>query len=212
MLNLSANHGIKNELARQPDLELVGEAADGDGTLQLVQSRHPHVLILDINMPGMPSVELLHQVAVLPAPPRVLVLTAYGDLDHILMMLKAGATGYLLKDEDPSMISTAVRTVARGEAWMSTAVMAVVVDHTVKDPPQPAEPPLSAREVEVLQQLAEGKDNREIGEALHISERTVRFHLRNIYDKLSVRRGEAIAWSVRQGLGGGKASGLPIGK
>jgi DNA-binding NarL/FixJ family response regulator len=115
--------------------------------------------------------------------------------------LKAGAAGYMLKDEDPSIIATAVRAVARGETWMSAAVTAAVVNHTVREPVRSAEATLSVREREVLQELSSGKENQEIGATLHITERTVRFHLRNIYDKLGVRRGEAIARGVRMGLG-----------
>jgi DNA-binding NarL/FixJ family response regulator len=135
-----------------------------------------------------------------------MILTAHIDLEHILALFKAGARGYMLKDEALGTIAAAVRAVASGETWMSAAIMECLVDHAASELAD--EPGLSVRESEVLRQLVTGKENREIGVALHISERTVRFHLRNIYDKLGVqRRAEAIAWGVRRGLGTGGAPG-----
>lgn len=192
--------GIIHELSYHPDLSVVGEAASGLQAIEQVQALVPDVLMLDISMPGLSAVDVLRRVQLLPNPPYVLAVTAHNDLNTILSMLKAGATGYLLKDEDSSVIATAVRSVARGERWMSAPVTTLVVNHAVYDPAVPSEDVLSEREIEVLRQLVEGQDNQEIGAALHISERTVRFHLRNIYDKLGVRRGGAIAWGIRHGL------------
>lgn len=192
--------GLRAELTRHADMHVVGEATNGDSALRMLQKFAVEVLLLDVSMPGIPATALLQQIAALPAPPRVLIVSAHSDVEHILAMLKAGATGYLLKDEDPTTITTAIRTVACGRTWMSAAVMSTVVAHSVKEAVKPVESSLSSREIEVLGHLSEGKDNQEIGKALYISERTVRFHLRNIYDKLQLRRGEAIAWSVRNGF------------
>lgn len=192
--------GITNELSRQPDIVVIGAVTNGDDALQVVRKLAPDVLVLDINMPGLPAVEVVCQVARLPKPTRTLILTAYGDLEYVLAMLKAGAQGYILKDEDPAMITAAVRSVAQGGIWLSAEVADSVLHHTLGET-SPDAHGLSARELEVLRYLAEGKDNCQIGDALGISERTVRYHLRNIYDKLGVqRRGEAIAWAARQGL------------
>lgn len=193
--------GIVHELASHADIAVIGEADNGDSAYDLVQQLALDVVALDITMPGRPVTEVMQQVAARARPPYVMILTAHWDLDHILTMLKAGATGYVLKDEDPATITTAVRTVARGEKWISPTVTAKLVDYTVRQATAPAEPVLSMRELQVLEQLTEGKENLQIGSALCISERTVRFHLRNIYDKLGVRRGEAIARGVRMGFG-----------
>ena len=193
--------GIVHELGYHADIEVLGEATNGDEALRLVHTLPLDVLVLDITMPGLPADEVVQQVVTGGTGLRVLILTAHWDLEHILSMLKAGAAGYMLKDEDPSIIATAVRAVARGETWMSSVVTAAVVNHTVREPVRSAEATLSVREREVLQELSSGKENQEIGATLHITERTVRFHLRNIYDKLGVRRGEAIARGVRMGLG-----------
>lgn len=193
--------GIISELQGSSEVEVLAEASSGDSALALTRTLAPDVLILDISMPGMPSVEVLRQVLAGPTQTRVLVMTAYTDMEHILLMLKAGALGYMLKDEEPGMMIGALRAVVRNETWMSASVMTSVVNHTVRETAEPCPPALSQREREVLEQLAAGKENQEIGAVLHITERTVRFHLRNIYDKLGVRRGEAIAWGVRNALG-----------
>jgi DNA-binding NarL/FixJ family response regulator len=192
-------NGIVQELSQHPDIKVIGLAANGNEALQLTQTLEPDVLILDISMPGLGAGDLLHRIEILPRRPYVLVLTAHSDLEYVLVTLKAGVTGYMLKDEDPSMITVAVRVVAQGQTWMSSSVIGRVVSHTVRAEESNNEPHLSLREHEILQILADGKGNQEIGDLLGISERTVRFHLRNIYDKLGLqRRGEAIAWAVRQ--------------
>ncbi len=192
--------GIVHALSRFPDIVLLGEAANGRMALEMTQTLLPDVVMLDISMPGMDAVEVVRQIRMMERPPRILVLTAHNDIGYIRAMLKAGVQGYLLKDEDASAISMAVRAVARGDTWISASVTASVVRYTVHEQQETPEELLSERELDVLRQLAAGKDNQEIGDILSISERTVRFHLRNIYDKLGVRRGEAIAWGVRRGL------------
>ncbi len=191
--------GIATQLGYHSDIELQGQAATGVEALQLVRLYQPGVLVLDMEMPGMTSLDVLQELRTFPAPPHVLILTAHNDIESVLALLKAGAKGYMLKDEEPTVIAVAVRAVAEGKTWLSAAITASMVEHTIRETPKAQEPDLSAREIEVLQLLASGQDNHEIGDKLGISERTVRFHLRNIYDKLGVqRRGVAIAWAVRQ--------------
>jgi len=192
--------GVVHALTRHPDMTMLGEASNGRMAIEMVQALEPDVLVLDIGMPGIAAADVVRQVNEHERRPRVLVLTAHNDIENIRAMLKAGANGYLLKDEDASAISTAVRAVARGDTWISASVTANVVNYAIHEPEETPEQLLSERELDVLRQLSAGKDNQEIGDVLSISERTVRFHLRNIYDKLGVRRGEAIAWGVRRGL------------
>jgi DNA-binding NarL/FixJ family response regulator len=194
--------GIMTELAQHTDMEVAGEAVNGYEVLLQIQTRQVDVLVLDINMPGLRPTQVLRQFTTLQSPPQVLVLTAHNDPEHIIALLKAGAKGYALKEEPPDAIIGAVRAVARGETWLSASVMACLVSHSVQQPEDDL-PRLSERETEVLEQLVHGKDNQEIGDALSISERTVRFHLRNIYIKLGIqRRGEAIAWGLREYMPG----------
>lgn len=200
---LADNHpivraGMKYELNRHIDMQVLGEAGDGEQTLQLARNLAADVLVLDTDMSGIDCVTLLQSINALPQPPRVLIVTAQKDAELILRLLRVGAAGYLLKDEEPATITLALRAVARGDTWISPCVTASIVSRAVTNPSPTAMLPLSVREIEVLEALAEGKDNQSIGQALNISERTVRFHLRNIYDKLNVRRSQAIVWWLRQ--------------
>ena len=191
--------GITAALSHHSQIEVCGEAVNGDEALQVVQISAPDVLVLDISMPGLQATEVLNRAGALPTPPWILILTFHCDLENILSMLKAGAKGYVLKDEDPAVIVEAVQAVAHGQTWLSAAVTAMLVSHATQGMAGSGEPAFSTREREVLRLLAEGKDNQRIGAMLGITERTVRYHLRNIYDKLGVRRrGEAIVWAVQR--------------
>ncbi len=193
--------GIRNELLCHSDVEVLGEAANGDETLRQIEALQPDVLLLDINMPGLRAIQLVRQLRALPTPPQILVLTAYGDAELVLALLKAGATGYLLKDEDPATIIEGVRTVAQGETYLSKAVVASVVEHTISGETKQPRPELSPREMEVLQLLAQGWDNVQIAQTLNISEGTVKNHVTNIYSKMGARsRAELVAWAWQRRL------------
>jgi DNA-binding NarL/FixJ family response regulator/two-component sensor histidine kinase len=192
--------GIRNELAQHPDIEIIGETTTTDDTLSYAKRVQPDAVLLDISMPGMACNLLIQQLMALPRPPRVLILTAHNDLDHMMTVMKAGATGYLLKDEDLSAVPTALRTVAQGGTWLSSTVAPLLFGFSGGEPAEALELLLSDSELKVVRLLSAGKNNREIGSMLNISERTVRFHLTNIYDKLRMRRSEVIAWGVMRGL------------
>jgi DNA-binding NarL/FixJ family response regulator len=188
--------GIKNELLHYPDVAVLGEAADGDQVLQQVKALQPDVLLLDINMPGLRAIQLVRQLQTLPTPPKILVLTAYGDVELVVALLKAGAKGYLLKDDDPAVIIEGVRTVAQGKTYLSRALATSVVEYLVKDKPKRPEPELSPREMEVLQLVAQGWGNAQIAQVLDISEGTVKNHVTSLYSKISVRsRAELVVWA-----------------
>lgn len=193
--------GIIAELQRHPDIEVVDQAVNGDDALALVRSYQVDVLVLDINMPGLRTVDLLRRLEELSIPTRVLIITGHNDIEYVVTLIKTGAKGYVLKGEELSTITAAIRAVAKGKTWLSPEVLDSVLDHTVRDVDAVDDANMSARETEVLHLLSEGKSNQEIGDQLCISERTVRFHLRNIYEKLGVKRGQAIAWAVRNRLG-----------
>ncbi len=194
-------NGIVLELAQHSDIDVLGTAENGDVALQLVQTTQPDVLVTDLSMPGLRTVELVRRVRALPCPPRILILTAYADLDHVLALMDAGATGYLLKDEDPATISAAVRSVARGEPWLSSSVAMGMLDRRMWNAAEPSQPLLSMRGLDVLRLVVAGKTNQEIGVALGISEKTVEKHLAEVFTKLGVSsRVEAAVRAVREGL------------
>lgn len=190
--------GIRDELAKHPDLELVGEATDGDHTLELARTVRPDVLLLDINMPGIAAVKVARELRSQPDPPKVLVLSAYADLESVQAMLRAGVQGYMLKDEDPARIPEGIRAVAHGIRWLSDRI-GTIIAHS------PARPDvssiLSPREIEVLELIGLGLDNDQIAERLSIVPGTVKNHVSAIYMKLRVRtRAEAVAWAWKNGL------------
>jgi DNA-binding NarL/FixJ family response regulator len=191
--------GIRNRLSREQDLDVVGEAASGEETIRLARRLHPNVVLLDVAMPGpgaVPVMEALHRE---DPDVKVLVLSAFDDDEYVFGMLAAGATGYALKDEQLSTLVEAVRATARGEAWLSPRV-ATKVTHRAMGDADPIGESLTEREREVLTLMAQGKENAEIAEELVVTERTVKFHVGNIYSKLGVTsRAAAVALAYQQG-------------
>jgi DNA-binding NarL/FixJ family response regulator len=193
--------GARGELAHYADIEVVGEAANGDEAVQQTAAWQPDVLLLDIEMPGLKATEVIRYARALPRPACVLILTAHDDIDDVHDMLEAGATGYLLKNAAPDVIADAIRAVAEGKSWLSDEVAQKLARQVIEEKQQPTYKKLTDRELEVLRLAAASRTNTEIGTALSISERTVRFHLRSIYDKLGVNtRTEAAVWAIKCGL------------
>jgi DNA-binding NarL/FixJ family response regulator len=191
--------GIRALLEQDPGIEVVGEAGDGPAALELVEALEPDVLLLDMEMPGLSGVEVARQLMDRGSPVLVLALSAYDDEHYIRELLASGAAGYLTKDEAPESILEAVHGVARGEGgWFSRRAAARMAAWSRGG--AASGPRLTERETEVLRLLARGWSNLLIAQELNLTERTVRFHLRNIYDKLgTTTRGEAIAWALHEG-------------
>jgi DNA-binding NarL/FixJ family response regulator len=186
--------GICAEIARHSDIRVVGEAVNGDEALSLSELLQPDVLVLDIRMDGMKAVHVLRAMREKELLTRVLVLTSFGDPENVRGMLRAGARGYALKDELPTKIVEAIRTVASGTTWLSAAV-AEMLPNLAQE-----EPSLTDTELQTLRTIATGKKTEEICAELTISERTLRYRLRCIYDKIGVNsRSEAIAWAAQRG-------------
>lgn len=189
--------GLAGMLAGQPTIEVAGEAGDGAQALSLFRKLRPDVVLMDLRMPGMDGVQAIEQIRQESPQARILVLTTYDSDADILRAVEAGATGYLLKDSPRKELFSAIEKVARGESVLAPTVAARLMQRMRS----PAEEPLSSREIEVLQLVARGKSNREIGKALHISTATVKTHLVRIFDKLDVTdRTAAVTMALERGI------------
>lgn len=190
--------GLRGMLGTQDDFEVVGEAASGTEALTVIAAVLPDVAVTDLRLPA-PSGALLVRLIRERAPStRVLVLTTHDTDADVLPTIEAGATGYLLKDAPREELFRAVRAAARDETVLSPSVAARLVQR-VRTPVTPG--PLSGREREVLALVAQGKTNREVASALHISEATVKTHLLHVYEKLAVPdRAAAVSVAHQRGI------------
>jgi DNA-binding NarL/FixJ family response regulator len=189
--------GLSSMFARDPDFEVVGEAADGAEAVRLAETLRPDVVLMDLRMPGMDGVCATRELVGRGNGARVLVLTTYDTDSHVLPAIEAGATGYLLKDAPRDELLRAVRATARGEAVLAPSAAALLMSRVRSS----ASGLLSQRELEVLQLVAAGGTNREAAAQLFITEATVKSHLLNIYGKLGVGdRAAAVTEAFNRGL------------
>jgi DNA-binding NarL/FixJ family response regulator len=197
--------GFSMIIDSRPDLEVVGEASDGVEAVALARSLHPDVVLMDVRMPRMDGIEATRQIAADGDPVRIIMLTTF-DLDEpVFAALRAGASGFLLKDTRPDDLATAVRVVAGGEALLAPTVTRRLLDRFAGELPGGAPPPvldaLSEREIEVLTLVARALSNDEIAERLTLSRATVKTHLSAILFKLGLRdRVQAAVLAYESGL------------
>jgi DNA-binding NarL/FixJ family response regulator len=188
--------GLVSMLAGQPDMEVVGQAANGREGLLQVERHNPDVVLMDLRMPVMDGVATITELRSRGHRASVLVLTTYDRDEDIVPAIEAGATGYLLKDTPREDLFRAVRAASRGEPALTPSVASRLMGR-MRNPSQT----LSPREVEVLELAARGRTNRQIGKVLHVSEATVKTHLLRAYDKLGVSdRTAAVVTALEQGL------------
>jgi DNA-binding NarL/FixJ family response regulator len=192
--------GIHDRMSREEDMNVVGEAANGDEAIRQARRLRPSVVLLDVAMPGPRPVAVVKTLREAVPAIQVLVLSAFDDDEYVFDMLEAGVAGYALKDERLSTLVEAVRAVAQGETWLSPRVAAKVTRRALGEEPVALPTPLTQREREVLQLMSQGKENTEIAAELLLAERTVKFHIGNIYAKLGVTsRTAAVVEAIRQG-------------
>jgi len=204
---LAEDHAIVREgarefIQREPDMEVVAEATDGEEAVRLASELHPDVVVMDVRMPKLNGIEATKKIKELLPSTALLVLSAYDYDQYIFALLEAGAAGYLLKGVRAHELIDAIRAVYAGESVLHPVVARRVINRLVSHPPSEptASETLSEREMEVLKLAAKGTSNKDIAEKLFLSPRTVQAHLGNIFHKLGVAsRTEAVLHGLRKG-------------
>ncbi len=193
--------GIRAELSRHSDFEIVAEAMTTDEVIEKIEGIPVDVVILDLNMPGMKAMDLIKHLKRERPSIRILVLTAHGDKGTAFGVLRAGADGYVLKDEDPYLLSEAIHSVVRGKNWISPAVTTLMIGRIRETNSNSSSDLLTEKECEVIRWIAEGLITKDIAARTGMAERTVEFHVTNIYDKLGVNsRARAVCWAKENGI------------
>lgn len=194
--------GLARLLAEDPRVKVLGEAADGAEAVKMVASLKPDVVLMDIKMPNLDGVAATERIVSTHPETKVLILSTFEAEGHVLQALRAGASGYVLKDSKPEAIVSSILAVAMGERVMSGAVANRVLDMvTGAATPKEFYDGLTGREVEILKLLAGGVANKQVAYRLQISEKTVRNHISNMYSKLGIYdRSQAVLYAVRKGL------------
>jgi DNA-binding NarL/FixJ family response regulator len=199
--------GLRKILEAEPDVTVLGEAADGEEAVRSARTLRPEVVLMDIRMPALDGIEATRRIVHDRPDARVLILTTFGLDGYVYDSLRAGASGFMLKDAPPEEIAAAVQIVANGDALLAPAVTRSVIEEFARQPPTtaPTQPPaleeLTARERQVLDLLARGRSNPEICQRLVISEATAKTHVAHILQKLALRdRVQAVIYAYESGL------------
>jgi len=197
--------GVRRLLEGVSDLEVIGEGRTGEETVRLVEDLVPDIVLLDITMPGLSGIDAARLIKTASPRTGVIMLTVHADEEFLFEAIKAGAMGYLLKDASPDDLVRAIRLIYGGEGLLAPSMAAKVMREFART--REAKElagvlnPLTVREIEILQHVAEGLANKEIAHKLSISERTVKNHLSNIMEKLHVNsRTQAAVYALRSGL------------
>ena len=204
--HIIVRQGVKALLAEEPDIVVIGEAGDGSEALLLTERLRPDIVLMDLSMPGLGGIEATYQLRERFPTVSVVVLSMYDNEEYVFHVLRAGASGYVLKQSTPTELVLALRTVAAGSTFLSPAISQILVSeylrraktHTDDDE---ALRVLTPREREVLQLIATGLSNRQIAEHLHLSVKTVETHRGNIMHKLDLHdRASLVKFAVDKGL------------
>ena len=193
--------GLRTFLDLQADIDVVGEAADGEEAVAAAQEHAPDVILLDLAMPVLDGIGALRRLRDTTPAARVIVLTSFGEDERLFTALRAGATGYLLKDVEPAELVRAIRTAHAGQSSLSPAVAARVIEELASGGRRGAVDALTPRELEVLCLIARGRSNKRIALELGVAEKTVKTHVSHVLAKLGLSdRTQAALYAVRAGL------------
>ncbi|TMF62783.1 MAG: response regulator transcription factor [Chloroflexi bacterium] len=194
--------GLARLLDEDPRVEVVGQAVDGADVVKRAAALHPDVILMDLKMPNLDGTEATRRIVAEHPEIKVLILSTFDADSYVLQALRAGASGYVLKDSQPDAIVSSILAVINGERVMANAVANRVLDMlTGTTSPKQFYDGLTAREVEILKLLAAGQANKQIARRLNISEKTVRNHVSHMYEKLQIYdRSQAVLYAVRKGL------------
>ncbi len=194
--------GLRALISGKPDMELVGEAGDGQEAVLLAHSLQPDVILMDLVMPGKDGIQATQEIRRENSEARILVLTSFDEDDQVFSAVKAGALGYILKDSSPQELLEAIRCVHRGESSLHPSVARkLILGYGQNQKAEARVDLLTEREVEVLKLVARGLSNQVIAEKLYVGEGTVRFHVGNVLGKLGLEnRTQAALYALRGGL------------
>ncbi len=204
--HLVVREGLQLILSMEDDLEVVGEAPNGETAVLLTGELQPDVILMDLRMPGIGGLAAIEQILAQWPQMAIVILTTYNEDELMIRGLQAGARGFLLKDTGREALFHTIRAASRGETLLQPDVITRIMAHTGQTPPPPSPEPsaqtlLTGREHEVLTAVARGDRNKEIALQLGITERTIKAHLTNIYNKLGVdSRAAAVSVAIQQGL------------
>lgn len=198
--------GLRSMLGLEPDITIIGEAANGEQAIKLARELTPAVILLDVRMPGMDGLAALERIKSVAPRSSVIMVTLYDDTDYLMRAVSSGAAGYVLKDSTREELVRAVRITVEGGAVIAPSLLPQLLQKVGQMVAVPVDScfliePLSEREVQVLRLIAEGKTNQEIAETLILSPTTIKTHVQNILHKLGVSdRTQAAVYAVRCGL------------
>lgn len=194
--------GMAAMFSNIPDLDLVGQAEDGQEAVELAQRLNPDVILLDLVMPNKDGLEAIRDIKENDPSAKILVVTSFTEDDKVFPAIKSGAQGYLLKDAPPEVLLQAIRDVYRGELSLHPTIARKLIHEISRPSPlPPTDTPLTEREIAVLQLIAQGLTDKEIAENLSITTRTVRYHVSNILSKLHLaNRTQAALYALQEGI------------
>ncbi|MFQ6607323.1 MAG: response regulator [Fidelibacterota bacterium] len=197
--------GLKAILDKEVGIEIVGEASDGQETLNMVEEITPHIVVMDISMPTLNGFQATRRITKHYSHTKVIMLSRHHDEEYVLQSLQAGASGYLVKKSAPSELITAIQSVHRGDSYLSPSISKIVMDHYLKQSkgrePLGKSSTLTERETEILQLIAEGYSTSEIAGSLHISMNTVSTHRTHIMNKLDIHSTAKLTqYAIQKGI------------